>query len=422
MKARSYLLLLVFLTFFLLHSAPSRAVHKGAGDLICGNCHTMHNSQGNTSLEGASGGSLFLLRGPVTSRGELHKFCLQCHGVGGSQWNVTHPPHNQKAPIVYGGNLINWDETKDFSQIGAGGDFFKEMDSNFDPTPAGAQNAQGYGHSMGLSNARPPGSDTTNTLPFNCTHCHDPHGVRSNTGSVNVYRNLLVMGWTESSSECQVCHPDYLTHTRSKLYQMKSWVGGITGTYASGGNYTPVVVNGVAIWPVYKDDATVPANNNVYDGITTKANSDDSGGTMGGWCAKCHYHFHEWRMDGSSDPWGVVRYNASGEDWLRHPVDAIINDADVSGAGVDTIDWNNYSNIPAGYKLPAANTNPDLSSQHYYADTDNEDRVFCLSCHFAHAGPYYDALRWDYLASVGSGSQTGNPVPSNRGCQQCHNR
>ena len=49
-------------------------------------------------------------------------------------------------------------------------------------------------------------------------------------------------------------------------------------------------------------------------------------------------------------------------------------------------------------------------------------RVFCLSCHFAHGGPHYDALRWDYTSAVSSGSQFGNPIPSNKGCQLCHNR
>lgn len=396
-------ILLLALRGLISYNTYSWAVHKGAGDLVCGNCPTMHNSQGGQGLGGASGGSIMLLRGPVTSRATIHKLCLQCHGVGGSQWNVSHQPHNQKAPIVYGGNSLNQDETKDFGKIGAGDDFFKELDSNFDPTTAGSQNAQGYGHSMGLTSAIPPGNDTTSTLAFTCTSCHDPHGVRANTTEVNVYRNLLVMG---PDSDCKVCHPDFRVHTRSKLNEMKSWIGGITGTYAGGGNYTPVVVNGVAIWPVYRSDPTVPANNNVYDGIVAGSND----GTMGGWCAKCHYHFHEWRMDGSGDPWGAVRYNASGEDWLRHPVDRIISDSDVSDIGVDTIDWNHHSSIQDGYKLPAANTNTDLSSQHYYADVDGEDRVFCFSCHFAHGGPYYDALRWNYLGQVGSGSQTGNPV------------
>ena len=33
----------------LLVATPSMAVHKGAGPLTCGACHTMHSSQGGTS-------------------------------------------------------------------------------------------------------------------------------------------------------------------------------------------------------------------------------------------------------------------------------------------------------------------------------------------------------------------------------------
>jgi len=41
----------------LMVSTPSMAVHKGSGDLQCGNCHTMHSSQGGTSGASMGGGS-----------------------------------------------------------------------------------------------------------------------------------------------------------------------------------------------------------------------------------------------------------------------------------------------------------------------------------------------------------------------------
>ncbi len=394
--------------------SPSYAVHKGAGDLTCGNCHTMHNSQGNASMEGVAGGSILLLRGQVTSRAEIHKLCLQCHGVGGSMWTNTFPPHGQRAPIVYGGSLLNWDHTKDFSQMGAGGDFFKELDSNFALTFAGSQNALGYGHSVGLANAAPPGFPWGSPFSndFNCTTCHDPHGVGiasttiggttydnfviSRGIGINTYRNLKLFA---------VFFPPYW----GILSESKSWVGGITGKYgAMGANYVPQEVNGVAIWPVYINDPTLPENNNVYDGIGLEG--------MSGFCSQCHSLWHEKRAPDYGDN------NINGEDWLRHPVDAVISNSDISGSGTDTIDWSHYSSTPDGYKLPAANTGSDLSQEFYYADSDNEDKVFCLSCHFAHGGPYYDALRWDYVASIGSGTQQGKGVPSNKGCQQCHNR
>lgn len=411
--------LLAVSLFLYLYPSISHAVHKGAGDLTCGNCHTMHNSQGSTTpgdgnapLGGNAGGSLILLRGAVTQRKDIHKLCLQCHASNGAQANTTFQPHGQKAPKVWGGASINWDETKDFGKIGAGGDFFRELDSNYDlTTGAGDTNALGYGHSMGLVNPEPPGfawgSPFSNE--FSCTVCHDPHGAargsyagynnfQDNHGmGVNTYRNLKLFA---------VFFPPYY----GIMEETKSWVGGITGKFSdSGSNYVPVEVNGVAVWPVFKSDSTVAAENNVYDGVGVEG--------MSGFCSQCHTYWHEDRV---ADYTG--QENFVGEDWKRHPVNKVINGADVSGVGVSTIDWANYNSMPAGFKLPAANTGADLTQEFYFADTDNEDKVMCLSCHFAHGGPYYDNLRWDYLASVGQGTQSGNSIASNKGCQMCHKR
>ncbi len=419
---RAFIGAVLFLVFLV--PVDAYGVHKGAGSLVCGNCHTMHNSQGNTALEGLSGGSIVLLRGGVSSRAEIHKLCLQCHGVGGSMATVNHLPHGERAPIVYGGNQLNWDQTKDFSQIGAGGDFFKELDSNFDLTTAGSQTGLGYGHSVGLTTTI-PGNPNSVFLILTCTSCHNHHGTNTqydfqtipHATETNIYRNLWgTIGGVQvdGGSVCSVCH--YMSSPvdeqgNARLFEMKSYIGGITGQYPTG-YYTPEIVNGVAIWPVYKGTPTVPSNNTVYDGIRGPNDHSTRPSGMGGWCARCHIYFHEVR----------VNENISGEDWRRHPVDAVINDSDVSGAGVDTIDWAHYDSIPDGYKLPVANTDPNLNQEVYYADTNNEDKVFCLSCHFAHGGPYYDALRWDYTSTIGVGQQTGIGLSSTTGCQICHNR
>lgn len=399
----------------------------------------MHSSQGGAngpSMGGATGSFLLLRSGSnsINARAEIHKLCLQCHSQTGSQAANVFQPHNppQPAPKVLGSN---WDETKSFGEIGAGGDFVNEIDGgSFDPTFDGNNNALGYGHSIGKSNAVPPGND--NAIPFalTCTACHDPHGVTQNTWyngtfpydtsppyGVNVYRNLIIM---RGDLPCETCHNTLLLpNAPGDMANMKSWVGGITGK-AGVGNYTPSYTSAgnVAIWPVYKKDGNpgTPTDNNVYDGFEDPANKVGSNlvkeGSMGEWCARCHPKMHEGTTAGSG--------NASGQDWKRHPANYVINNADSSEAGIDTIDWDHYNSITGGYKVPAANTNTTLSSQHYYADAEGAsgDKVFCLSCHFAHAGPYRDALRWDYIAAVDAGSQVGNGVPSNRGCQQCHNR
>ena len=60
-----------------------------------------------------------------------------------------------------------------------------------------------------------------------------------------------------------VCHqaPDDFKGS-GYLRNMKTWVGGLTGRFGEvGANYIPEYENGVAIWPIYKDDPTIAANN-----------------------------------------------------------------------------------------------------------------------------------------------------------------
>lgn len=108
-----------------------------------------------------------------------------------------------------------------------------------------------------------------------------------------------------------------------------------------------------------------------------------------------------------------------------------------SGCHLSKLDRTNYTEqlIRDGKGLPVTNSLMGGSVGIYYlpylapassgtpmSDGFSGGGVFCLTCHFAHGGPYYDALRWGYIASVSAGDQTGNVVPSNKGCQLCHNR
>lgn len=418
-QQKSLFTVLYIFALYLIAPSQSLAIHKGAGDLVCGQCHTMHNSQGNLDLGGATGGSIMMLRSNISSRTEISKFCLQCHGVGGSHATINFQPHGEQAPKVYGGNQINWDQTKEFGRIGAGGDFFMELTSGFDLSADGSVNALGYGHSVGLADAVPPGNENGATVDLTCTVCHDHHGTSTPPGTnvmrPNIFRNLRIMH-APPGSDCLLCHGAVDDFRGSGfLANMRSWVGGITGKYGeAGSNYVPEVENGVAIWPIYKGDPTIAANNNVYDGFEEPTVAFTYGKGMSGWCARCHQVWHEDRSNS----------NIMGEDWTRHPVNKIINDNEVAGSGVDTIDWANYLSIPNGFKVPTAYTGDqaDIDNRFYFADEEGQYEVFCLSCHFAHGGPYRDGLRWNYLSMVGPGTQEGNPLPSNIGCQQCHKR
>ena len=163
--------------------------------------------------------------------------------------------------------------------------------------------------------------------------------------------------------------------------------------------------------------------------------------TMSRWCSQCHDNWHE-KIKTSNR---VVP--TTNHDWKRHPTDLMLPRKSGPGCTANChpnlLDRQNYTTdlIIAGKGLPVTaadllDTGVELVYYLPYQSTcttgtnscmdnygtDYNHRVFCLTCHFAHGGPYYDALRWNYTSAVDSGSQSGNGIPSNVGCQLCHNR
>ncbi|VAV82740.1 hypothetical protein MNBD_DELTA01-247 [hydrothermal vent metagenome] len=436
---RSFLVFIPVLVFFItLTASTANAVHKGAGGLTCGQCHTMHNSQGSTSgtdqdLGGLAGGSMILLRANVSSRAEIHKLCLQCHASNGAQATTAQQPHGQVAPKVYSTGTWNF-KTDAFNKIGAGGNFSTELDSGWGVTTA---TALGYGHSLGATNVTPPGGDAA-IAEFSCTNCHDPHGTASvSDANVNIFRNLKVYA-RGAGAESGV---KFISNLATPWFEHKSYVGGVNGSYF-GGSETDNAGN--VIWPVYRgtltgDTATDALNSNSY-GTGSFNQSYPTVATMSRWCAQCHDSWHE-RVSTTNK---IVDYSKYGTDgfrmWRRHGVSMAIPRAAApgcaSGCHKSALDRSNYNIgiITAGKGLPVtANKIDDPNNDTYYLGTGGAgtwggemlgagSQVFCLTCHFAHGGPYYDNLRWDYLAGVASGSQTANSIESTTGCQLCHNR
>lgn len=435
--------LITFLSFGLSLFVPisSLAVHKGAGDLVCGNCHTMHSSQGGTngmSMGGASG-SFILLRtsgSSLSSRAEIHKLCLQCHASNGTQADVVHAPQGVIAPKVYSSATWTGSENQAFRLIGAGGNFAGELNASWDNTD-GTTNANklGKGHSLGATSVTPPGGESDPQISeFTCTNCHDPHGT-SNTAdnNTNIFRNLKVNA-TGAGANSGV---KFYTGAGSEYYKMKSYVGGVNGTYF-GGLETDSA--GKVIWPVYT--GTLDGDPVLDSGKTNSYGTGDdvdSFPTMSKWCAQCHDKWHE-------DIQGTNKLVTTGPDdrfWYRHPVNTMVPRASTAGCAgtchTSMLDRSNYttaviqagkglpvtsSNIYSGYVyyLPFSTTGTGFGGMDSLTTAAGSHKVFCLTCHFAHGGPYYDNLRWDYTSAVSSGSQNGNGVPSNVGCQLCHNR
>ena len=439
------LILLALGAFFaaglVLYATPSMAIHKGAGDLVCGGCHTMHSSQrGTNSLAmGGPGGSLILLRQGITKRADIHLLCLQCHSENGGQNATLQKPHDTTAPKVHLTSPYSGGSPAAFSDaVGAGGDFATggtyaagawalQSGSGWDDTAE----ALGKIHSLGLENVAPPGNATTaiptgTDLPYlTCTSCHDPHGTAETANAnINKFRNLKAGTYIQAEAQNE------WTNMSAFGVVAMSYIGGVTNTTDGGVAADAVFDLGTAPtaagnrWPVWRASGT----QNVYyqkgvsvtlGGISDAGENSTNVG-ISAFCAQCHGAWHEGRFSS----------NKATNDWNRHPVNNRILDAtSLSGGNVDITRFSHYNNTGAGSskapftstdatKLPAANEDGDTE---YFADTDGS-KVFCLSCHFAHGSPYNDILRWDYTSAVSSGSQTGNAIASNTGCQQCHNR
>ena len=101
---------------------------------------------------------------------------------------------------------------------------------------------------------------------------------------------------------------------------------------------------------------------------------------MNEFCSACHFRFNR----------GANTGDARGR--RRHPVGIAISRAEQADFGW----WSRQENKVTRVEIPSGNP----------ADI-YDARVFCLSCHYAHAGPYKNALRWDYGSSP-------------KGCLECH--
>jgi len=113
--------------------------------------------------------------------------------------------------------------------------------------------------------------------------------------------------------------------------------------------------------------------------------------TISSLCGQCHGDFHNSTDVGSASP------------WLRHPTDKVLNSSG-EYAGYTT-----YNML-----APVARPNPDSVSV-TTAVTPGTDIIMCLSCHRAHASPYYKMIRWNYRDWPGTIEPTGS-----KGCATCH--
>jgi hypothetical protein len=119
-------------------------------------------------------------------------------------------------------------------------------------------------------------------------------------------------------------------------------------------------------------------------------------------CQSCHGYFHR---DFRADKKGP---------WLRHPTDTALPkrgeylkyNPDVEPPKEMPADYRVYS-----LEAPLARSSFDKGLAD--AVRPGHDEVMCLSCHFAHAGPFNSGLRWDYDAVIAGEKGKG-------ACFLCH--
>jgi len=349
--------IIFYLSFFVLSSEA-----KVTG--VCSNCHTMHNSQNGQNM---------IVLGPgetdTSPKGCLLRgTCLGCHGRGPTKIvdNTPQVLHADNTGDLAGGNFayINGAKsrippTEDFRVVGHNvidiGSAYKDTQLS---SPPGDQ------HSTNITNSN-----------FTCAGAKGCHGDR------NVEDKLLSIKGAHHQGVSGICDT---ADTTANSYRFLKGVKGHENMATSPSDYRWQNVNSQYHNEYYgtstpgTSSATAPANN-----------------TISGLCAECHGFFHG---SGSDEIGGTT------SPFKRHPSDILLK-----GTGEYTA-YTIYD-IVAPVARPAVYTTINTSGTNDKV-TPGTDVIMCLSCHSAHASPYFKMLRWDYKGWPGN-SQTN-------GCNVCH--
>ena len=346
---------LLFAISTLLFALPLEARVTGS----CSNCHTMHNSQGGQSVAQDFNGLSFSPT-DTPKKNLLIYSCLGCHSSTVNTWqdNIT------KAPIVF-----NTVPPTYGSQGLAGGNFYWVIDD------------ETKGHNI-LSEDRQLDRAPGDTGFFNCVTnaCHQ-----------NLYAPVSAPAYPELDGKqgCEKCHLDAKHHANDHEYL----VGGLVTTADQGwyrflSGHNTGDEKGVEGYEDGDWQKTCSQNDhNEYLGNESAIGYGFLilGHTTTAYCTGCHVLFHS--DQGSQSP------------WLRHP------SAETLPASGEYANYTVYN-----CTVPVAR--PSLPPSDPSQVIPGADIVMCLSCHRAHASPYYKMMRWDYKSS--------NLSDALSGCNVCH--
>ena len=242
--------------------------------------------------------------------------------------------------------------TASFTSPLAGGNFnYVKADD------AKGHNVSGITLQDGIHGLTPPGGSSM-TSQLTCAGEFGCHGIRNPGG--NSYFSMKGAHHTQDSSGID----------GSSVGKSYRFLNGILGKEDSD----------------WEQDNTNTSHNE-YKGSTSSASN-----TVSYLCSRCHGNYHTWE--------GGPSQVGTASPWLRHPTDIALN---------STGEYSVYTT----YNMTAPLARPDPDNVSNTAEViPGTDIVMCLSCHRAHASPYYKGLRWDYKSADLGTALTG--------CSVCH--
>jgi hypothetical protein len=343
---------LLFALYSLLFAFPLQAKVSG----FCSHCHTMHNSQGGRPMAKEYSSSYTnLIEDSTPNTDLLIADCIGCHFNNG-----TATIDNYGTPIVLNRNTP--------SKPLAGGNFYYVADG------LGAEYNKGHNvlgisaqespPPTGLGNTPPGGSALTDQLRCAGTYgCHGHNGRQ--TGDTAVEDQTQAIKGAHHGDDTPPLEGSLTNVARNYRFLL-----GIQGKEDTN-------------WE--KDNTNI--SHNEYKGTATPPSFTDNT-TISFLCGECHGDFHSSTGVGSSTP------------WLRHPTDTILKSTG------EYANYTIYSMVaPVARPYPDDITNPIVV-------TPGTDIIMCLSCHRAHASPYFKMMRWDY--------KNTNLSTALEGCNVCH--
>lgn len=336
----------------------------------CSNCHTMHNSQHGSHMQYLAPGETDT--GPKDAL--LRGTCLACHSSTRADTAIDSVTG---APIVFNSVEPTYNSAKGL----AAGNFYW------------VKNDDAKGHNVFADNA-----DDTLTVapgkPWGCSgnnSCHDNiHGTT----------NPSALGMVTPRQGCNKCHmmgsdpPRNYHHAKDPGPIIDSaaegWYRFLAGHMSGAGHGVTGIEDNDWELETSSDHNEYLGFNDGQKNIPLGFGTGVTQNIMTAYCCGCHGDFHK------------EDTTASGSSpWIRHPSDTILPSTGEYSA------YTTYDPL-----VPVAR--PDLTGWTGSSNTvtPGQDLVMCLSCHRAHASPYFKMLRWDYKGWPGNAGSNG--------CNVCH--